>query len=69
MAAYPEFSEEANRARVKAGYKGGNIMKNPILHPAMTIVDGTEPEVKAKFLAKDVPSISVEDPWYGRRNK
>lgn len=64
---YVSTSDDATRARVAAGYKGGIFFKSPILHPAMTIVNGVQPEVKAEFMAKDMPKMSVEDPWYSRR--
>jgi hypothetical protein len=44
-----EFNEEAQRAKVKAGFKGGPFNKSPILHPKMTFVDGWPGEVKAKL--------------------
>lgn len=60
-------NDDETRRRVAAGYKGGPFYKSPILHPAMTIVDGVQPEVKAEFMAKGIPTIQVEDPWYSRR--
>jgi hypothetical protein len=67
MAGYVSTTDDATRARVAAGYKGGIFFKTPILHPAMTIVNGVQPEVKAEFMSKGIPAIKVEDPWYSRR--
>lgn len=64
---YVSTSDDATRARVAAGWKGGPFYKNMILHPAMTIVNGVQPEVKAEFMSKGVPALKVEDPWYSRR--
>jgi len=44
-----EFNEETQRAKVKAGFKGGPFNRNPILHPKMSFVDGWPGEVKAKL--------------------
>lgn len=69
MNEYDSYNEDTQRARVMAGMKGGPFYKNPILHPAMTIVDGVEPEVKAENQASTPKPIPVEDPWYSRRSK
>lgn len=69
MAGYTSSTDEATRARVAAGYKGGPFYKSPILHPAMTIVDGVQPETKKSFMSTAIPATTVEDPWYSRRNK
>lgn len=65
---YSSCSNEEARAKVKAGFKGGNtFFKNPIKHPAMTIVDGVPSEVKASLKFNKPASVKIEDPWYGRR--
>lgn len=64
---YTSSTDDETRARVAAGYKGGIFFKNPILHPTMTITNGVQPEVKEEFMAKGVPTLKVEDPWYARR--
>lgn len=61
---YDSYNEETQREKVKAGMKGGPFYKNPILHPAMTIVDAVPSEVKAENQASTPKAIPVEDPWY-----
>ena len=61
MAAGEDYNEETQRSKVAAGLKGGPFYKNPILHPAMTIVDAVPPEVKAKMFAAPIPSIPIKD--------
>lgn len=61
------FNEQALRAKHAAGFKGGPFNKSPILHPAMTFVDGTAPESVAKLMHKGVPSMNVENPWFNRK--
>lgn len=69
MSEYDSYSEEEQRNKVAAGFKGGPFYKSPILHPAMTFVDGVQPEVKAENQASNPKPIPLENPWYQRRSK
>jgi len=65
---FAHLNEEANRSRVLAGLKGGNLFQNPVMLPPLTFGDGIQPEVKAAQTAgPKAPVISTSDPWYSRR--
>ena len=55
-----EFNADTQRAKVSAGFKGGNMFSNLITHPAMTVVDGVPAESKEKYLASETPSIPIQ---------
>lgn len=70
MASGFELNEEANKARVLAGLKGGDLFQNPVSLPPLQFADGVKPEVKAAQTAgPEATKITMEDPWYSRRNK
>lgn len=64
---FDSFNEETQRAKVKAGFKGGPFMNSPSLTPSLTFIDAVEPEVKAKFMQGEIKAQPMEDPWYSRR--
>lgn len=63
------FDENAQRAKVGAGFKGGPFNKSPITHPPMNFVQGIPGEVLAKQQHKGIQQGKVEDPWVNRRSK
>lgn len=68
MASGFELNEEANKTRVLAGLKGGNLFQNPVTLPPLQFADGIQPEVKqAQTAGTSTPTQRVEDPWYSRR--
>lgn len=68
MASVFALDEAANKARVLAGMKGGNLFQNPVSLPPLQFADGLQPEVKAAQTAgPEAPKINTTDPWYGRR--
>lgn len=64
-----EFNEEKQRERVGAGWRGGPMFKNPIEHPAMTVVEGLPVEVREKLQADGFPQPTPTDTWYERHTK
>jgi hypothetical protein len=66
MAIETGYNEMTQRAKVVAGFRGGNFFSKPILHPAMTFVDGVPAEVKEKMDFAKIPNIPVVDTWKSR---
>lgn len=62
------FSAEKNRARVAAGFKGGNFFVNPVEVPARTIVDGYTESVDAKLMSTPIKQGTPMDTWFTKRN-
>ena len=52
-----ECNNDTQRAKVAAGFKGGNQFTSLIQHPAMTVVDGIPAESKEKYLSAPTPQI------------
>lgn len=63
----PTFDEQANLARVTAGWQDGNLFKNPNLVPAQEVVDGTPPGVDQKLQAGVIPQPAIMEPWVARK--
>jgi hypothetical protein len=63
------FNEERQRAKLAAGFKGGNMFEKPNLSPSLVFVDGVPSEIKAKFQGKDIPQQTPTNTWFTRRNK
>jgi hypothetical protein len=66
MEAIEPYDEMRNKARVGAGWKGGPFMKNPVVVPARTIVDGYPAEVAEKLGATSITQGTPTDPWVAR---
>lgn len=58
-----EFNEQTQRAKVGAGFKGGPFFKNPIEHPAMSIVDAVPKEVKERSFFTGIKQGTPTTPW------
>ena len=61
------YNEETQRAKVGAGFKGGPFNKNPMVHPAMSIVDAVPPEVKQKEFFSGIKQGTPTAGWNNRR--
>ena len=62
------LNEQANKTKVLAGLKGGDLFQNPVMLPPLQFKDGIQAEVKAAQTAgPEAQKIPVTDPWYGRR--
>lgn len=64
-----EFNEQTQRDKVGAGFRDGPFFKNPIMHPAMSIVDALPTEVKQKLQAGAFPQPAPQDTWFSRHTK
>lgn len=62
----PEFNQQANLARVAAGWKGGPFAKNLNLAPSMKIVEGRGALADEKLMAGSFPQPTPVDPWVAR---
>jgi len=62
------FDQARNIARVAAGFKGPSMrfQKQP-MQVKRTFVDGTPPEVRAKYEATPIKQGTPTDPWSQRR--
>lgn len=69
--AIEELNEATNRARVNAGFKGGDLFKNPVVAPAMDISTSNrgpaEGDRKLQVGPTDQPPVI--DPWMDRKAK
>lgn len=51
-----EYSAEALRSKVMAGYKGGSMFQDMAASPAKRFVDGVDPLVAKKLEGKEAPA-------------
>lgn len=63
------FNEDTQRAKVQAGFKGGNMFDNPMTPKPMTVVDGVPNETTAMLQGAPVATAPIPDIWNNRRSK
>lgn len=64
-----EFSYSKQLAKVTAGFKGGNFMRNPNKAPRMYFVEGYPEETNRQLGHQSVPVGTPIDVWNQRRGK
>lgn len=67
MAEFVEFNDIAQRAKVAAGYKGGNYFMNPVKVPARHFVAAESLEAQMPEGLAAEAKMTVTDPWYTRK--
>lgn len=66
MDGYTPLNEAANLEKLKAGMKGGDTFKDPVL-TSHKFVDGVNAEIQAKYgMPNPTPSMKINDPWVAR---
>ena len=67
MAQSYAYNENVQRAKLTAGFKGGNIMINPRSTSNVKMYkDGVEPAVREKLQGVPMARSTPTNPWYSR---